>query len=121
MHPTLFTLGYEGLTIEAFITRLQTAQVKTVVDVRELPLSRKKGFSKSAFCAALSAHGMAYLHAPALGCPKPIRNQYKVDGNWHRSGELIRRNQRQFRIQFVTMSASHCYPEAGDPQRSLSR
>jgi uncharacterized protein (DUF488 family) len=56
--------------------------VKTVVDVRELPLSRKKGFSKSAFCAALSAHGMAYLHAPALGCPKPIRNQYKADGNW---------------------------------------
>jgi hypothetical protein len=82
MHPTLFTLGYEGLTIEAFITRLQTAQVKTVVDVRELPLSRKKGFSKTAFCAALATHGIAYLHAPALGCPKPIRNQYKANGNW---------------------------------------
>lgn len=25
---------------------------------------------------------IAYLHAPALGCPKPIRNQYKLDGNW---------------------------------------
>jgi hypothetical protein len=25
---------------------------------------------------------MAYLHAPALGCPKSIRNQYKADGNW---------------------------------------
>ncbi|MBK6650144.1 MAG: DUF488 domain-containing protein [Betaproteobacteria bacterium] len=46
MHP-LFTLGYEGLTIDAFIARLQAAQVKTVVDVRELPLSRKKGFSKT--------------------------------------------------------------------------
>ena len=53
-NPTL------GLTIDAFITRLQAAQVKTVMDVRELPLSRKKGFSKSAFCAALSAHGIAY-------------------------------------------------------------
>jgi len=31
MQPPIFTLGYEGLTIEAFITRLQTAQVKTVV------------------------------------------------------------------------------------------
>lgn len=38
MQPSLFTLGYEGLTLDAFITRLQTAQVKTVVDVRELPL-----------------------------------------------------------------------------------
>jgi hypothetical protein len=25
---------------------------------------------------------MAYLHAHALGCPKPIRNQYKTHGNW---------------------------------------
>jgi hypothetical protein len=30
----------------------------------------------------LATHGTAYLHAPALGCPKPIRNQYKFDGNW---------------------------------------
>ena len=82
MDAKRFTLGYEGLTIEAFIARLQTAQVKTVVDVRELPLSRKKGFSISAFCGALSSHGISYLHAPALGCPKPIRNQYKMDGNW---------------------------------------
>jgi len=82
MASTHFTLGYEGLTIEAFITLLQTAQVKTVVDVRELPLSRKKGFSKPTFCAALSAHGVAYMHMPALGCPKSIRNQYKADGNW---------------------------------------
>ena len=39
MHPSLFTLGYEGLTIEAFIARLQVAQVKTVVDVRDPSLS----------------------------------------------------------------------------------
>jgi hypothetical protein len=82
MHPTLFTLGYEGLTIGAFIARLQAAQVKTMVDVRELQLSRKKGVSKSAFCIGLSAHGLAYLQASALGCRKPIRNQYKADGNW---------------------------------------
>ena len=82
MHPTLFTLGYEGLPIDAFIARLKAALVKTVVDVRELPLSRKKGFSKTFFCTALATHGIAYLHAPAQGCPKPIRNQYKADGNW---------------------------------------
>jgi uncharacterized protein (DUF488 family) len=82
MSPTLFTFGYEGLTIEAFIERLLTAEIKTIVDVRELPLSRKKGFSKNSFSAALSNHGIAYLHAPALGCPKPVRNQFKVDGNW---------------------------------------
>jgi Protein of unknown function, DUF488 len=82
MQNALFTLGYEGLSIDAFIATLRSAQVKTVVDVRELPLSRKKGFSKTAFSAALSLHGIAYLHIPALGCPKPIRNHYKADANW---------------------------------------
>lgn len=24
-----------------------------------------------------------YLHVPALGCPKLIRNQYKQDANWN--------------------------------------
>ncbi len=82
MPATLFTFGYEGLAIEAFIARVMAAGVKTIVDVRELPLSRKKGFSKNSFSAALSQHGIAYLHVPALGCPKPVRNQYKADGNW---------------------------------------
>ena len=54
--PTLFTLGYEGMTIESFIVRLQAAQVKTVVDVRELPLSRKKGFSEISILRRLVSH-----------------------------------------------------------------
>jgi uncharacterized protein (DUF488 family) len=78
----LYTFGYEGLSIEAFITRLKEAGVKTVIDVRELPLSRKKGFSKRAFAEALHAAGLAYAHMPALGCPKPIRKRYKLNANW---------------------------------------
>lgn len=78
----LFTFGYEGLTISAFIERAQTAGVKTIVDVRELPLSRKKGFSKSSFREALAEAGIAYLHMPALGCPKAVRERYKADDSW---------------------------------------
>lgn len=80
----LYTFGYEGLDLEAFIERLQSAGVRTVVDVRELPLSRKKGFSKTAFSQALAVAGIAYFHAPALGCPKEVRDQYKRDGSWPR-------------------------------------
>lgn len=78
----LFTFGYEGLTIEGFIARLKDAQVDLIVDVRELPLSRKKGFSKSAFREHLAAAGIDYEHRPALGCPKPVRDQYRADGDW---------------------------------------
>jgi len=78
----LYTFGYEGLAIEAFIARLQQLGIASVVDVRELPLSRKKGFSKSAFCEHLKAAGIGYFHVPALGCPKPVRNRYRQDGDW---------------------------------------
>lgn len=81
-HARLFTFGYEGLNIDAFIAKLSSNGVKTIVDVRELPLSRKKGFSKSAFSLALSAAGVAYIHMPALGCPKPIRDRYRADQDW---------------------------------------
>lgn len=80
----LFTFGYEGLDIEAFTARLQAMNVHSVVDVRAHPLSRKKGFSKTAFCEHLQRAGIAYLHLPALGCPKSIRDRYRDDGNWQR-------------------------------------
>jgi uncharacterized protein (DUF488 family) len=80
----LYTFGYEGLSIEQFITRLKKAGVTVVLDVRELPLSRKKGFSKTSFAEMLMRAGIAYAHMPVFGCPKPIRNQYKVDGSWKR-------------------------------------
>ena len=80
--PALFTFGYEGLTIDGFISRLKDARVNLIVDVRELPLSRKKGFSKSAFREHLAAAGIGYEHRPALGCPKPVRDKYRENGDW---------------------------------------
>lgn len=81
---SLFTFGYEGLSINDFIARLKEAGVQAVFDVRELPLSRKKGFSKSAFGAALHDAGILYTHLPIFGCPRPIRDAYKKDGDWGR-------------------------------------
>jgi len=79
---TMFTFGYEGVSIDAFIARLKKANVHSVLDVRELPLSRKPGFSKKSFAAALNEADILYAHLPTFGCPKPIRDRYKVDGNW---------------------------------------
>ncbi len=79
---SLYTFGYEGMTLEAFIARLKETGIRTIIDVRELPLSRKRGFSKRAFAEALHSNGIAYAHMPALGCPKTIRDAYREDGNW---------------------------------------
>lgn len=78
----IYTLGYQGIHIDAFVKFLTSQGVETVVDVRELPLSRKPGFSKSALAATLDQSDLAYTHRPALGCPKPIRNRYSEDSNW---------------------------------------
>lgn len=80
----VFTIGYEGLDIDLFITTLVKNGIGTLVDVRQLPLSRKRGFSKKALAGALAGHELGYLHIPALGCPKPVRDRYRQDGSWQR-------------------------------------
>jgi len=71
--PKLFTIGYQGSTPSDLIDRLLGAGVERVVDVRELPLSRRRGFSKSPLAAALTSAGIRYEHVRALGNPKPNR------------------------------------------------
>ena len=79
---TIYTIGYEGIDIDDFLYLLQKNNIETVVDIRELPLSRKPGFSKNILSNHLNLSGLEYIHMPQLGCPKPIRNQYRLDNNW---------------------------------------
>lgn len=69
----IFTIGYEKSTIDDFVNRLADAEIDVLVDVRELPLSRKKGFSKNGLNAAVREAGIDYMHVKALGDPKPGR------------------------------------------------
>jgi uncharacterized protein (DUF488 family) len=66
-------VGYEGRALPDFVDDLVAAGVGTLADVRLTPISRKKGFSKTALSAALSAAGISYRHYPQLGNPKPNR------------------------------------------------
>ncbi len=79
---TIYTIGYEGIDIEQFFMLLKEHGIETVVDVRELPLSRKPGFSKKILTAALNMSGLEYTHLADLGCPKPIRDRYRADADW---------------------------------------
>lgn len=80
--PTLLTIGYEGLDFPEFIKYLTWHKVEVLVDVREIPVSRKKGFSKSALAEAMAEHGIGYEHIKALGSPGPIRKQLKADWDY---------------------------------------
>ena len=83
----IYTVGYEGLDIDSFLSLLADNDIETVVDVREMPLSRKPGFSKKSLASVLNLSGREYVHMVDLGCPKLVRDRYREDGNWKRYTE----------------------------------
>lgn len=70
-HVRLTGVGYERCDLDEFIRRLHREDVTLLVDVRLNPISRKRGFSKTALAGA----GIAYERMRELGSPK-----------WNRAG-----------------------------------
>jgi uncharacterized protein (DUF488 family) len=78
----LYTIGYEGLSFGSFLAYLRNHNVMTVIDVREKPISRKKGFSKNELNQRLGLNGINYIHAQAIGTPKYLRDELKRTKNY---------------------------------------
>jgi uncharacterized protein (DUF488 family) len=94
----IFTIGYEGASLADFLRRLQVAGVSILLDVRELPLSRRRGFSKSQLAEHLQRHGIRYVHKRELGAPREIRHALRANGDY--AGYF-----RRFRTYLETQSA----------------
>lgn len=86
----IYTIGYEGKTPDEFLNVLKRADISIVIDVRENPASRKKGFSKTALSELLNQNGISYSHLIQLGNPKEFRDEYKKDGDLKRLLERYR-------------------------------
>ncbi len=65
----LFTIGYQGRDLDAFVRLLAERGVRTVIDVRERPASRRPGFAKTPLSHALTECGIAYVHIQEAGNP----------------------------------------------------
>jgi len=76
-NPVIYTIGYESKTVSSFINILQNYGIKLLVDVRELPLSRKNGFSKTRLKETLNKAGIGYLSIRELGTPRDLRHELK--------------------------------------------
>ncbi len=70
---TIFTIGYEGAEQSLFLDTLIEAGISHVIDIRDVPASRRRGFSKTPLSIALDERGMSYTHLKPLGDPKPGR------------------------------------------------
>jgi uncharacterized protein (DUF488 family) len=73
----LCTIGYEGVAWASFLATLRQAGVGQVIDVRQLPLSRRPGFSKTPLRNGLAEAGIGYVHLRPLGTPPEGREANK--------------------------------------------
>jgi uncharacterized protein (DUF488 family) len=80
----LTTIGYEGASLAAFLATLKAAGITLLLDIRELPISRRKGFSKTPLSQALAAAGIHYQHERALGAPRAVRHRLREDQDFRR-------------------------------------
>lgn len=63
----LFSIGYEGISLEKYLNKLIINDVKVLCDVRKNAYSQKYGFSKSQLSTACEGIGIEYIHIPNLG------------------------------------------------------
>jgi len=78
----LFTIGYEGRSVEAFVNTLIENDVRLLCDVRKNPLSRKLGFSKNRLEHILGTAGISYSHFPDLGIESEKRTSLETKDDY---------------------------------------
>ena len=71
----LFTIGYEGISLEKYLNRLLQNDVKLLVDVRNNPFSMKFGFSKHLLKRFCSNIGIEYIHFKEVGIQSAHRKE----------------------------------------------
>ena len=99
--PCLFTIGYEGLSINSFIDKLLANDIRVLIDVRNNPLSRKPGFSKSAFRDHLEKAGISYQHIPELGIPSALRKNLGTEASYLSLFDYYEKEILAFNLDYV--------------------
>jgi uncharacterized protein (DUF488 family) len=88
---SIFTIGYEGISLEEYLNKLVRNNIKLLVDVRKNPLSMKYGFSKTLlkrFCESL---GIKYIHIPEVGISSNKRQTLEKQEDYDRLFESYKK------------------------------
>lgn len=94
--PMLFTIGYEGFTLESYLRQLISNDVHVLCDVRKNAFSMKYGFSKAILKKACEGMGIKYIHVSELGIEsehrQTLNTQHDYDALFERYEQTTLRN-----------------------------
>jgi len=79
----LFTIGYEGISLETYLLRLVENNVKMLIDVRKNAQSMKFGFSKKRLSMYCDNLGIEYVHYPEVGIESDKRKKLKDQNDYN--------------------------------------
>ena len=88
----LFTIGYEGISLEKYLNKLIKNNIKVLCDVRKNALSMKYGFSKNQLSNACYGVGIEYIHFPDLGIESDKRQKLEKQSDYNILFEEYKRN-----------------------------
>ena len=89
------------------MNRLIKNNVKTLVDVRRNPLSRKFGFSKRMLSETVKKLGIGYVHIPESGIASERRQELNTQADYDRLFNSYERQElKQTEMRFRICSAS---------------
>jgi uncharacterized protein (DUF488 family) len=86
----LFTIGYEGVSLEEYLNKLILNDIRVLCDVRKNSLSMKYGFSKSQLQNACEGVGIKYVHIPDLGIDSDKRQKLHTQADYDKLFQLYR-------------------------------
>lgn len=101
--PMLFTIGYEGFSLETYLRQLISNDVHLLCDVRKNAFSMKYGFSKAILQKACEGVGIKYVHFPELGIESEQRQslttQHDYDVLFERYEQTTLRKNWQYLLE----------------------
>ena len=78
----LYTIGYEGISLEQYLNKLIGKDVRVLVDVRNNPMSMKYGFTKGQLLKACCSVGIQYIHFPEVGIVSEQRQELTCQADY---------------------------------------
>ena len=82
--PQLFTIGYEGISLETYLNKLIINDVHTLCDVRKNAYSQKYGFTKAQLQKECEGVDIRYVHVPQLGIESEKRQELNTQADYDR-------------------------------------